>query len=58
MSISKNLTATLASLGIAALCFGYFAAYIPYSMMTKMIIAVEIGAPSTAAPTAPMPASA
>ena len=37
MSISKNLTAALASLGIAALCFGYFAAYIPYSMMTKMI---------------------
>ncbi len=28
---------SLASLGIAALCFGYFAAYIPYSMMTKMI---------------------
>lgn len=27
----------LASYGIAALCFGYFAAYVPYSMMTKMI---------------------
>lgn len=26
----------LASLGIAALCFGYFAAYVPYSAMTKM----------------------
>lgn len=27
----------LAVFGIAALCFGYFASYIPYSMMTKMI---------------------
>ncbi len=27
----------LAALGIAALCFGYFASYVPYSMMTKMI---------------------
>lgn len=26
-----------AALGIAALCFGYFSAYVPYSMMTKMI---------------------
>lgn len=37
MGFKKNLDATLASLGIAALCFGYFASYIPYSMMTKMI---------------------
>lgn len=37
MSLSKKLSATFASLGIAALCFGYFASYIPYSMMTKMI---------------------
>lgn len=27
----------LAAVGIFALCFGYFAAYVPYSMMTKMI---------------------
>ncbi len=27
----------LAAFGIAALCFGYFASYVPYSMMTKMI---------------------
>lgn len=33
----KRLHAKLLSLGIAALCFGYFAAYIPYSMLTKMI---------------------
>jgi len=37
MSFSKSFSAALASLGIAALCFGYFASYIPYSMMTKMI---------------------
>ncbi|MBI4211705.1 MAG: hypothetical protein HY540_03625 [Deltaproteobacteria bacterium] len=28
--------ALLGTLGIAGLCFGYFAAYVPYSMMTKM----------------------
>lgn len=33
----RRLRTQLAALGIAALCFGYFAAYIPYSMMTKMI---------------------
>ena len=33
MDIRKKI----ASLGIAALCFGYFASYVPYSMMTKMI---------------------
>ncbi|OGQ22875.1 MAG: hypothetical protein A3C46_05360 [Deltaproteobacteria bacterium RIFCSPHIGHO2_02_FULL_44_16] len=27
----------LAAIGIFGLCFGYFASYIPYSMMTKMI---------------------
>lgn len=30
------LSEKLAAFGIAALCFGYFASYIPYSMMTKM----------------------
>lgn len=33
----KNLKAKLAAFGIAALCFGYFASYVPYSMMTKML---------------------
>lgn len=32
-----RLRTQLATFGIAALCFGYFASYIPYSMMTKMI---------------------
>lgn len=35
--MSKTLSEKIASLGIALLCFGYFASYIPYSMMTKMI---------------------
>ncbi len=33
----KSIVQRLAGFGIAALCFGYFASYIPYSMMTKMI---------------------
>lgn len=33
----RKLRDRLASFGIVALCFGYFASYIPYSMMTKMI---------------------
>lgn len=33
----RRLHEKLLALGIAALCFGYFAAYIPYSMLTKMI---------------------
>lgn len=33
----KKLSAKFATFGIAALCFGYFASYIPYSMMTKML---------------------
>ncbi len=33
----RALRERLAVFGIAALCFGYFASYIPYSMMTKMI---------------------
>lgn len=33
----RKLRERLAVFGIAALCFGYFASYIPYSMMTKMI---------------------
>ncbi len=37
METSSVLKKKLASLGIAALCFGYFAAYVPYSTMTKMI---------------------
>jgi len=37
MAIRESLYKKLAVLGIAALCFGYFAAYVPYSMMTKMI---------------------
>lgn len=35
--MSNSLHARLVSFGIFALCFGYFASYIPYSMMTKMI---------------------
>jgi drug/metabolite transporter (DMT)-like permease len=37
MSLKDSLHKKLAVFGIAALCFGYFAAYVPYSMMTKMI---------------------
>lgn len=37
MSISESLQKKLAAFGIAALCFGYFAAYVPYSTMVKMI---------------------
>lgn len=37
MNLADNLKQKLAALGIAALCFGYFASYIPYSMMTKML---------------------
>ena len=37
MGFAKNIGKQLAALGIAALCFGYFASYVPYSMMTKMI---------------------
>lgn len=33
----RRLREKLLMLGIAALCFGYFAAYIPYSMLTKML---------------------
>ncbi len=37
-TIQKSwLQEKLAVFGIAALCFGYFAAYVPYSMMTKMV---------------------
>ncbi|MBN1283010.1 MAG: hypothetical protein JXA24_04475 [Proteobacteria bacterium] len=32
-----SLAKRLAGFGIAALCFGYFASYVPYSMMTKMV---------------------
>ncbi len=37
MNDRNSISGKLASFGIAALCFGYFASYIPYSMMTKMI---------------------
>lgn len=37
MGFLDNLKNRLAVFGIAALCFGYFAAYVPYSMMTKML---------------------
>jgi uncharacterized membrane protein YdcZ (DUF606 family) len=37
MGIKGSLHEKLAAFGIAALCFGYFATYVPYSMMTKMI---------------------
>ncbi len=37
MSFAKSIGKQFAALGIAALCFGYFASYVPYSMMTKMI---------------------
>lgn len=33
----KSISERLAVFGIAALCFGYFASYVPYSMMTKML---------------------
>ncbi|OGQ37551.1 MAG: hypothetical protein A2W61_02345 [Deltaproteobacteria bacterium RIFCSPLOWO2_01_44_7] len=37
MSVLKTMQTKLAALGIFAFCFGYFASYVPYSMMTKMI---------------------
>lgn len=37
MNLLDRLGKRLAVFGIAALCFGYFACYVPYSMMTKMI---------------------
>jgi drug/metabolite transporter (DMT)-like permease len=37
MTFSNTWKTKLAAFGIAALCFGYFASYVPYSMMTKMI---------------------
>lgn len=36
MRIWQSIQVKVAAFGIAALCFGYFAAYVPYSMMTKM----------------------
>ena len=33
----KKMHQQLLALGIFAFCFGYFAAYVPYSMLTKMI---------------------
>jgi len=37
MGLAQKVGKQLAAFGIAALCFGYFASYVPYSMMTKMI---------------------
>lgn len=37
MGALNSVGKKLAAFGIAALCFGYFASYVPYSMMTKMI---------------------
>jgi drug/metabolite transporter (DMT)-like permease len=37
MNVQNSWKTKLAAFGIAALCFGYFASYVPYSMMTKMI---------------------
>lgn len=37
MNIFASVKSRLAAFGIAALCFGYFASYVPYSMMTKML---------------------
>ncbi len=37
MGSVKKLAGPFAALGIGLLCFGYFASYVPYSMMTKMI---------------------
>lgn len=37
MTERSSLGTKLAAFGIAALCFGYFASYVPYSMMTKMV---------------------
>ncbi len=37
MSMFNTCKEKFIAFGVAALCFGYFAAYVPYSMMTKMI---------------------
>lgn len=37
MSFKKALNKKWAAFGIAALCFGYFASYVPYSMGVKML---------------------
>lgn len=37
MGLANKIGKKLAVFGIAALCFGYFASYLPYSMMTKMV---------------------
>lgn len=37
MDDSRGFAKALASFGIAALCFGYFATYVPYTLFTKMI---------------------
>jgi hypothetical protein len=37
MGETSSFTRRIASFGIAALCFGYFASYIPYTMLTKIV---------------------
>src|SRR3989338_6263852 len=37
MTFQESLHKKLAVFGIALFCFGYFASYVPYSMMTKML---------------------
>lgn len=37
MERKNALAAWLSGLGIAALCFGYFASYVPYTMLTKLV---------------------
>ncbi len=37
MRLLATLQKKLAVFGIAALCFGYFASYVPYSMLTKLL---------------------
>lgn len=37
MPILKTFSERLAAFGVALFCFGYFASYIPYSMMAKLI---------------------
>jgi hypothetical protein len=37
MGFVRDIHKRVAAMGVAALCLGYFASYVPYSMMTKMI---------------------
>lgn len=48
MEGQRSMTSWLSSLGIAALCFGYFASYVPYTMLTKLVTNCKIGGMTTA----------